>query len=201
MKVFDTATKLFLIVDRKENLTPTMYIVTEMEENMIRDSLETGEVYLDGINIVISGKKPNTYSKWDRNTKSWTKDEFKFQEWLIESRNEVWKKIQEVRDNHQATGVFVEQLNKWFHTDPSQIMNYLQQSLFVNTENWQEQWKTMDNSYVTLDKEKFWEVVSAVYKKGKHDFFNAEKHRLALMQQNNPFDYDYSTGWQDSYKG
>lgn len=49
-------------------------------------------------------------------------------------------------------------------------------------ENWQEQWKTMDNSYVMLNKEKFWEVVTAVYKKGKHDFYNAEKHRLALFE-------------------
>lgn len=59
----------------------------------------------------------------------------------------------------------------------------------------------MDDTYVLLNKEKFWEVITAVYKKGKHDFYNAEKHRLALYNSEDPYEYDYSTGWSNAYKG
>lgn len=120
MRAYDTATKLFLEIARKENLTPTMEFVTEDEESRIKESLNgEGEVYIENRELIISGSKPFPYQKWDRESRSWVKDESKFQEWLLKTRNEVWDKIQEVRGAHQSTGVYVESLGKWFHTDPS----------------------------------------------------------------------------------
>ena len=32
------------------------------------------------------------------------------------------------------------------------------------------------------------------------DFANAEKHRLAMLQAQNPLEYDYSKGWTAIYE-
>lgn len=200
MRAYDTATKLFLEIARKENLTPTMEFVTENEELRIKESLNgEGEVYIENRELIISGSKPFPYQKWDKGSRSWVKDESKFQEWLTVTRNEVWEKIKEKRSTQAYTGIEAD--GNWFHTDEESLRNY--QLCWIRSELPDfnpPMWKTMNGSFVQMSKSLMEKIIARAYDKGQHDFRNAEIHRQALMKSTEPLNYDYSTGWSETFQ-
>ncbi|MDH2927368.1 DUF4376 domain-containing protein [Lonepinella koalarum] len=109
----------------------------------------------------------------------------------------MWEKIKQKRHENGRAGVYVESVDKWFHTDD----NSRQQYIFLRTlENYSTlQWKTMDNSFVALDKALLDELSLVILNNEQADFTNAETHRLNMLQAENPLDYDFSTGWSETY--
>lgn len=202
MKVYDVATRMFLQVTKKENMTPTMYIISDSEEEKIKETLKgDGEVYLDETNnLIISGIKPSNYVNWDKSTKSWQNDEIKFQEWLAKTRSEMWEKIKDKRSLQAFTGVRIE--DSWFHTDEESLRNY--QLCWIRSELPEfnpPYWKTMSGSFISMTKDLLEKIIAKAYDKGQHDFKVAEMHRQALWKSNDPLNYDFSTGWSETYQG
>ncbi|STY82489.1 Uncharacterised protein [Moraxella veridica] len=60
-------------------------------------------------------------------------------------------------------------------------------------------WKTMDNEFVPMTKDLLNEIAMTMLAEEQSDFANAERHRLAMMQVDDPLDYDYSTGWSRTH--
>ncbi|WP_456306460.1 hypothetical protein [Moraxella catarrhalis] len=43
------------------------------------------------------------------------------------------------------------------------------------------------------------EIAMTMLTEEQADFANAEKHRLAMLESDNPLEYDYSDGWSAIY--
>lgn len=111
----------------------------------------------------------------------------------------VWSAIKDKRHNNTRGGVYISSIDKWFHTDESSRIQYLALITLPSLPD-NLQWKTMDNSFITLTRPLLTELTSAMLLKEQQDFMNAEQHKQRMMQADNPLDYDYSTGWSETYQ-
>lgn len=112
---------------------------------------------------------------------------------------EVWEAIKQKRHAITRGGVYVKSAGKWFHTDDSSRTQYLALQILPELPS-ELMWKTMDNSFVKLDKALLTELAMTILQSEQADFANAEKHRMAMLQADNPLEYDYSTGWTATYE-
>lgn len=111
----------------------------------------------------------------------------------------VWSAIKDKRHNNTRGGVYISSIDKWFHTDESSRIQYLALITLPSLPD-NLQWKTMDNSFITLTKPLLTELTSAMLIKEQQDFMNAEQHKQRMMQADNPLEYDFSDGWSAIYE-
>ncbi len=141
-------------------------------------------------------KPLNEPCKW--NGEAWVIDEVKKSELKKQQQEQVWNQIKDTRYKHTHSGVYVASVNKWFHTDdPSRIQYISLQQLPEIPEGLK--WKTMNNSFITMTKALIAELVTSIMLKEQADFANTERHRVAMLQSDNPLEYDFSDGWSEIY--
>lgn len=204
MKVFDVKNNISLTVENKEEMSSSMYIVTNREETEINQCLATGGKLLVVNGAIVTVDKPSEDYVWEN-------DKWVFSKELKEARLEkeksiVWDKIKDQRTKHGASGVkiVIDGVEKWFHTDEEALRNYVYNKMvrdLLANENTDIPWKTMDGSFVVMTKELLTQIVRAIYDKGQHDFKVAEMHRVKLYKSNNPLSYDFSEGWSEGFSG
>lgn len=201
MRVFDTEYKDFFNVNEKEDMRVTMYLVTKEEERQIRETIEGGgEFWVENGEVKVSGPKMVEYMKFNLDTKLWTEDADLKAKYLERVRNEVWEKIKHRRSQAMESGVYHPQLKKWFHTDAEAQRNYAILGHAINSAYYSpKQWKTMDGTFIEMNKQVFSDVIALALKKADDDYRNAEIHKAKLMQSNDPLAYDFSTGWTAGY--
>lgn len=112
---------------------------------------------------------------------------------------DIWEAIKQKRHTNTRGGVYVKSVGKWFHTDDSSRTQYLALQILPKLPA-DLMWKTMDNSFVKLDKALLTELAMTILQNEQADFANAEKHRTAMLQADNPLEYDYSKGWTAIYE-
>lgn len=122
-------------------------------------------------------------------------------ETLIKQTNQaqIWEKIKQKRYTVTRGGVYVKSVDKWFHTDDSSRTQYLALQILPSLPP-DLAWKTMDNSFVKMDKALLTELAITILQNEQVDFANAERHRVAMLQAEKPLDYDYSEGWTQTYE-
>lgn len=111
----------------------------------------------------------------------------------------IWEAIKQKRRTITHGGVYIKSVKKWFHTDDSSRTQYLALQILPDLPS-ELMWKTMDNSFVKLTKPLITELAMTILQAEQADFANAEKHRLAMLQTQNPLEYDYSKGWTAIYE-
>ena len=121
------------------------------------------------------------------------------EERLLQTQELMWEKIKAYRHAVTRGGVYIPSVKKWFHTDDSSRTQYLALQILPELPS-DLMWKTMDNSFVKMDKALITELAMTILQAEQADFANAEKHRLAMLQAQNPLEYDYSTGWSAIYE-
>ena len=114
-------------------------------------------------------------------------------------QQQAWEAIKAKRHAITRGGFYVPSVKKWFHTDDSSRTQYLALQILPALPA-DLMWKTMDNSFVKLDKPLLTELAMTILANEQADFANAERHRMAMLQADNPLDYDYSTGWTAIYE-
>lgn len=160
---------------------------------------ETGEkvehTELGDLPDSLTGKpRPGEYHTWGGS--KWTLTAANKGRKLADEQAIIWQKIKEKREQIRYGGIKVG--TKWFHTDESSRLQYLTLSgLPALPPNLQ--WKTMDNSFITMTKELLQQVVATAITAEQTDFANAEAHRIAMQASTNPLDYDFSGGWSEIY--
>ncbi len=120
---------------------------------------------------------------------------------LEEKRLLVWEKIKAKRDKTELSGVKinVSGVDKWIHsTTASRIQHLGLNMLGANIPNGL-QWKTMDGSFVTMTQELASQIFQAITLLDISVFANAEAHKAALYESNDPYNYDFSTGWGEAF--
>lgn len=123
-----------------------------------------------------------------------TPDELKKQQ-----QTQTWEQIKAKRHAVTRGGIYVKSVKKWFHTDDSSRTQYLALQILPELPS-ELMWKTMDNSFVKLTKPLLTELAMTILQTEQADFANAERHRSAMMEIDNPLDYDFSGGWSDTYE-
>lgn len=141
--------------------------------------------------------QPSEIHKW--NGTEWVIDEEKRLAQIKRQQDQVWEQIKQERTRRISGGVYVEELGKWFHTNDNSKLQYstLKNQTTLPTDL---EWKTMDNTFVKLNKDSIEIIINEIIKKEQHDFKNAEVHRFAVYNTDKPLEYDYSTGWSDIYE-
>ena len=135
------------------------------------------------------------------NGKAWAINPEKQAELKALQQEQVRQAINALRDNKINGGVYVPAIDKWIDTDATAERNILSVKATFDLFGDQEiPWTFADNSEAMIDKEKLliiWQVLMQA-KTGNHA--NALKHKAMVEQVENPLEYDYSSGWTQTYE-
>lgn len=194
---------VFSEINRKEEITPETYLLTDKEEHDIRETLEKGgEVYVTADKrLVWTGAKPDEYYTYDKATEAWVVDDQKFKERLEQYKADLWEKTKAERETRLVSGCYVPSIEKWFHTDMVSQMSYTRALEFfnLNPEAKPVMWKTMDGSFVEIGKDKLIEVISTIFIRSQEIFKIAETHGAKIRALTSLDSYDIMTGWPSSF--
>lgn len=114
----------------------------------------------------------------------------------LEEQEIMWERIKERRLQAVTSGVYVESVDKWFHTDEVSVTTYSTIAGMIALDNYEPvQWKVMDNTWLLLTESLFKELQTAMSVKTNINYAIAEQHKSAMLEATNPLEYDFSEGW------
>jgi hypothetical protein len=109
----------------------------------------------------------------------------------------VWSSIQAKRDRVKVGGVKVNGF--WFHTDSDSRIQFIGiKTLGANFPNGV-MWKTMSGELVEMTLPLVDDVISATASLDISAHVNAENHKALMEKSKNPFEYDFSSGWPETF--
>ena len=148
---------------------------------------------------VLAPLAPCPSSTWDG--EQWHLDPECAARLKAEQQDEMWERIKQKRYDNLRHGVYAKSVGKWFQTDDATRLQYLALALESVTGGFKKpiNWKTMDNSFLMLTPELLREIMQTMHDDEEADFINAEKHKAAMLQAENPLKYDYSDGWTANF--
>lgn len=170
------------------------------KENGVFTREETGEE--NSIINALSDKEdftltpPPTFSReWIWDNRLWIKADLS-EERKLALQESIWEAIKQRRYDATVSGVYVPSVDKVFHTDDVSVIQYNNIGNMIALDNFEPiQWKVKDNSWITLTKEVFKELQTAMVQNTNRIYQVAEVHKAKMMEMDNPEDYDYSEGW------
>ena len=142
--------------------------------------------------------RENEYQTWDAKAKAWVLPPDVAARLKAEQQDEVWERIKAKRYDNLRHGVYAKSVGKWFQTDDASRTQYLALAVMPRLPE-KLAWKTMDNSFVNMTKALLGELMEQMLIDEQADFANAEKHKAAMLQAENPMEYDYSGGWTANF--
>lgn len=146
---------------------------------------------------ILAEPQPSRYHEW--NGKAWVISADKEVELKTAQQSQIWEQIKAKREVNGRKGCFVASVGKWFHTDDHSRQQYIFMRTLAKIPP-KTLWKTMDNSFVEMTKALLDELSFAMFTQEQSDFANAERHRLQMLAANAPLEYDFSTGWSETYE-
>ena len=150
---------------------------------------------------VLAEQPPCPSSTWDG--EQWHIDPECAARLKAEQQAEVWERIKAKRYDNLRHGVYITSVGKWFQTDDATRLQYLTlRTLPDKSFPLKEPWRTMDNTDLPPEKctkALFEEIVMQMVADEMADFHNAKRHRAAMLQADNPLNYDYSGGWTANF--
>lgn len=176
-------------------------IATQAQVDEISASITSGgSVWLENRKIKCSGKAPSEYHVFDTATKSFKISPEKQTALLQEQRETIRAKINQLRDEKTAGGVYVASIGKWFDSDDKARANVIElKAAFDVLGDEVVPWTTYENDVVMMDHEKMKALFKELKDSKLHNHQVATQHKLALEQSTDPLNYDYSTGWSKTY--
>lgn len=142
--------------------------------------------------------QPSPAHEWDG--KAWVISPEKQTALLQEQREIIRTKINQLRDEKTAGGVYVASIGKWFDSDDKARANVIElKAAFDVLGDEIVPWTTYENDVVMMDHEKMTALFKELKNSKLHNHQTATQHKLALEQSTDPLNYDYSTGWSKTY--
>ena len=204
MKCFLWEEKKFFVVNRKEEITDNVFLITDYEESKIKETLESGgHLWTEGKEIKWSGPKPSRIYDWDKEGKQWTVNQDLYKKALEDLRALLWESIKAYRLFKSTDGTLIPSINKWTHTDEvsqvtySRAKDYLELNPDATID-----WKMMCGNFVKVDSALLKEICSKVFQVGQEAFTAAEVHRrkiYSIEDLEELSEYDYKTNWPQTY--
>ena len=204
MKCFLWEEKKFFVVNRKEEITDNVFLITDYEESKIKETLESGGyLWTEAKEIKWSGPKPDRFYEWDETSKQWVVNETLYKKALEDLRALLWESIKAYRLFKSADGTLVTSIQKWAHTDEVSQTTYTRAKDYLELHPEEIiKWKMLDGSFVKVSAELLKEICSKVFQVGQEAFIAAEKHRynISLINDIDQLEkYNYKTNWPQTY--
>lgn len=204
MKCFLWEEKKFFVVNRKEEITDNVFLITDYEESKIKETLESGGyLWTEGKEIKWSGPKPSQIYDWDKEGKQWVVNQDLYKKALEDLRALLWESIKAYRLFKSTDGTLVPSINKWAHTDEVSQVTYSRAKDYLELHPEQTiGWKMLDGSFVKVSADLLKEICSRVFQAGQEAFIAAEKHKhnISLINDIDQLEeYDYKTNWPQTY--
>lgn len=204
MKCFLWDEQKFFIVNRKEEITDNVFLITDYEESKIKETLESGgHLWIEGKEIQWSKPKPSEFYVWDDESKDWVVDEVLYNDALSKLKVKLWEDIKSYRLFKSIDGTLVPSINKWAHTDEVSQTTYTRAKDYLESHPEEViKWKMLDGSFVKVTPDLLKEICSGVFQTGQGAFIAAEKHKYNISLINDIKqleDYDYKTNWPTTY--
>ena len=179
-----------------DSIVPEGAIEISQEQHVeLLNAVNTGCLVLD--DLTVTPRRPSPEDDWD-GTK-WTVNNVRADEMRAEQQSEMWARIKQKRHENLRHGVYVKSVGKWLHSDDDSRAQYtFMRTMATLPENML--WKTMDNRFIPMTRELLDELSMQLLLDEQADFANAERHRAAMLQADNPLDYDYSSGWTATFQ-
>lgn len=204
MKCFLWKEQKFSIVNRKEEITDNVFLITDYEESKIKETLESGGyLWTEGKEIKWSKPKPSEVYVWDDEAKDWVVDEVLYNDALSKLKAKLWEDVKSYRLFKSADGTLIPSINKWAHSDEVSQITYTRAKDYLELHPDQTiNWKMLDGSFVKISADLLKEICSRVFQVGQGAFTAAEKHRynISLINDIDQLEkYDYKTNWPTTY--
>ena len=205
MKCFLWDEQKFFVVNRKEEITDNVFLITDYEQENIRKTLESdGHLWLDSNNqIQWSKPKPSEVYVWDDEAKDWVVDEVLYNDALSKLKAKLWEDVKSLRLFKSTGGTLIPSINKWAHSDEVSQLTYTRAKDYLELNpDATIDWKMMDGSFVKIDSTLLKEICSKVFELGQASFINAEVHKVKINNINDLDtlkSYDIKTGWSITY--
>lgn len=191
-----------LIIDEAGNKRTSgknwVHVKTQEEINAISEAITNGgTVWLERGNICTSGKAPSPAHVFKDGV--WTLDEQKQEALMAQAVDNQWEEIKTLRADKAFEGVYIASVDKTFASDTVSRLQYLTLLQLEDETIEQIQWKTVDNSYVPLNRSLLLEINRALIERDNANHLASQAHLNALKQAEKPLEYDFSTGWSAIY--
>lgn len=145
---------------------------------------------------LLQGQSEGKSIEWDEAGYPYLKDPVELT--LKEKQEAAWQLIKTERDRRTQLGGYQAEGN-WFHSDTfsrSQII-----ALVIMGDGMPEglNWKTMDGTFVPMTPALAQAIFAAGAAQDQAIFTTAEAHNSAMLEYEDPSQYDYLVGWPTSY--
>ena len=203
MRVFLLDLMVLSVINKKEEITDQTYLVTDAEAEAIETALSKGcRIKGENGNLIISAPQPSEYHDFDEEEWQWVLNKERHDKYLVEKRQELWKAVKAKREEVLTSGVYVKSLGKWFHTDGVTQLSYTRAKEYFDIKHDSDiQWKTMDGTFVALNKEKLNDVIVTIFEKSQEVYKIAEQHKHKIQTSVDLENYNVDAGWVETYKG
>lgn len=113
------------------------------------------------------------------------------------ARTEMWRRIQAERDIRKGAGIKVG--DNWYHSDDTSRIQQI--ALVMVGANMPPgiMWKTMQGTFVQMNPTLASQIFQGIIAQDTKIFARAEYHRQHMIASDDPYEYDYSTGWPETY--
>lgn len=204
MKCFLWEEKKFFVVNRKEEITDNVFLITDYEESKIKETLQSGgHLWIEGNEIKWSGAKPSDIYVWYNDSKEWIIDNILYENALNTLKAKLWEDVKSYRLFKSTDGTLVTSIQKWAHTDEVSQVTYSRAKDYLELHPEEViKWKMLDGSFVDVDAVLLKEICSNVFQVGQEAFIAAEKHKYNIFLINKVDQlekYDYKTNWPTTY--
>lgn len=179
-----------------EHIAADAVAISSAQHMALLHALNSGCLILDDLGT--TPPRPSAAHEWDG--KAWVLNEENAAQLKAQHQAAVWEKIKQKRYHNTHSGVYVERVQKWFHTDEASRIQYVALQMLPSLPE-KLQWKTMDGSFVAMTKELLGALLGAMILHETADFQAAEVHRAKMLKAKEPLNYDYSGGWQKVFEG
>lgn len=115
-----------------------------------------------------------------------------------EIKSSMWKKIKTERDRRTEIGGF-NVGTKWYHSDSPSRIKLLSLVLMGLNIPPNLQWKTMDNTFITMTPTLAGKIFGAAASNDIAIFTAAETHKATMELSSDPSNYDFTTGWPTTF--
>lgn len=112
----------------------------------------------------------------------------------------VWEEIKKYRDNLVENGGFKVGAH-WYHSNLLSRTQYISLVMMGASIPAGTVWKTLDNGYIPMTQTLAGQIFTAGAAQDAALFAKAAEHKTALDASSDPANYDYTTGWPETYTG
>lgn len=176
---------------RRTVICPPAYLPLNITDDETAVDGDWSGHYLNAAGLPVKiPDQPSQWHVWDHNSKTWL-----LQPGILDA---IWERIKSERDRRKLGGTHAG--GYWFHSDPDSRVQQIGLVMMGQVMPSGIQWKTMSGEFVEMTPALAGLIFQQAALLDQQLFTAAELHWQAAQASPEPWSYDYSTGWPQSFQ-